>query len=152
MKKIMLITLSCVFTCFSQFASAETSELKILEAKMDQATIYLNKENTPMAWELTVEIANIIKKHPEYDDGEFAEGMIDIVSRLLTKPWSYASPYMTGDVSSALFRQFILNHINELSDPKDLQAIKTNVSQNCNQVKYPICKQLLIKVQESMSQ
>lgn len=148
----MFITLGGVFMCLSHFASAETSMLKLLEAKMDQAAIDLNRSsNTPKAWELTVEIANIIKEHPDYDDGEFAEGMIDIVSRLLTKPWKYASPYITGDKSTPLFRKFILEHINELSDPKDLKAIKRNVSNNCEQTKYPICKQLLEKIQKSMS-
>lgn len=152
MNKIMLIMIGCVFTCIAQLSNAQVSVQQLLEAKMDQATIYLNRENTPKAWELTVEIANIIKEHPEYDDGEFAEGMIDIVSRLLTKSWNYASPYMTGDKGSTLFRQFILNHINELSDPKDLKAIKSNVSKNCHQDKYAICKQLIAKVQKSMSE
>lgn len=118
---------------------------------MDQAELYLNNtSNTPKAWALAVDIANIVKQNPEYDDGEFAEGMIDVVGKLLTKPWNYARPYLTGSKGSASFRQFILNHINELSDPEDLKVIKKNVSRNCEPTKYPICQQLLTKIENSM--
>ncbi|WP_058509970.1 hypothetical protein [Legionella steelei] len=151
MKKIMLLIFGCNLMCLSPFLSAQTSELKLLETKMDQAEIYLNNtQNTPKAWALAVEISNIIKKHPEYDDGEFAEGMIDVVSRLLTKPWNYAGPYITGNKSTGALQQFILDHINELTDPKDLKTMKNNVSKNCDQAKYPICKKLLTKIQKSM--
>ncbi|MGL5741109.1 MAG: hypothetical protein ACRCXC_00430 [Legionella sp.] len=87
MKKIRLVVLGCVLICFSPWSMAtQTNNLQVLEAKMDQAEIDLsNPKNTPNAWELTVEIARIVKEHPESDDGEFAEGIIDVVARLLTK-------------------------------------------------------------------
>ncbi|KTC79941.1 hypothetical protein [Legionella cherrii] len=151
MKKTILFILGYVLMCCSQLLNAQTNTGKLLEAKMDEAEIYLNKtQNTPKAWKLAVEISKLIKEHPEYDDGEFAEGMIDVVSKLLTKPWNYASPYLTGNKSTAAFRQFVIDHINELTDPEDLKAIKKNILKNCDQTKHLICQQIIAKIQSSM--
>jgi hypothetical protein len=146
LKKIIILILGCVLICISLASRGQTNLSKVLENKLDQAVNYLkDTKDTPKVWELTVEISNIIKEHPEYDDGEIAEGIADIVSNLLTKPWKYASPYLIGNKSTASFRHFIVNHIDEFS-PTDSKMIKKNISENCNQTRYPICKKIIAKI------
>ncbi|MGL5741110.1 MAG: hypothetical protein ACRCXC_00435 [Legionella sp.] len=47
-----------------------------------------------------------------------------------------------------LFRQFFVDHVNELTDPKDLKVIMKNVLKNCDRNKYPICQQLITKIKK----
>lgn len=146
MKKL-IVMLGCVFMLHSPLSNAQNDVGKLLDNKMDQASTYLEKSrDIPKAWQLMVDISNIVKNHPEYDDGEYAEGMIDLTANLLTKPWKYAAPYLIGSKSTASFQDFIVNHINELSPSNDLKVIKKNISANCNQIKYRFCKKIIIKI------
>ena len=77
--------------------------------------------------------------------------MIYLVSNLLSKPWKYTEPYITGSKSSASFRAFIIHHINELSDPNDLKVMKKNIAKNCKRTKHPICQQLINQIDKSLS-
>lgn len=152
MNKIIAYLLGCLIAMMGQsFVYAQSDVGKMLDAKIDKAENYLqNIKTLPNAWSLTMEIADFIKQHPEYDDGEYAEGMNDLVTRLLMKPWKYASPYLTGKESTSLFRQFIIDHINELSSIQDLKIIKKNVIKNCNSTQFIFCKKLIEKINQSM--
>ena len=152
MKRIGILLLGYILILICYPSYAQTDIGKLLDSKMDKAAIYLNKgQNTPKAWELAVEISTIIKAHPEYDDGEYAEGMIDLVTHLLTKPWKYTRPYLTGEKTTPAFQDFVINHVNELSDPNELKVIKKNVTKNCNLTKYPVCQKLITRINESLS-
>ncbi len=135
------------FFFVSFFAHADDSIGNELNNKMDAAVTYLNdKQNIPKAWELTVEVSDIIKKNPQYDDGEYAESMISLVAGLLETPWKDASPYLIGAKATPEFREFLLGHINDLTPGADLKKMKQNISKNCSVAKYKFCKQLLAKI------
>lgn len=144
MKKIILILFSCLALFQTQIVFAEDTTGKLINAKLDQAENDLNADsNITNAWKPLIEVSEIINQHPEYDDGEYAEGINDVVTRILTKPWKYIRPYLTEEKGTALFRDFLVNHINDLSSQSDLHNIKKNISKNCNITKYQACKKLL---------
>ena len=142
--------LGCLSLFTLSLSNAQTDIGKLLSAKMDQAEHALDKQETRKAWEKTLEIAAMIKQYPDYDDGEYAEGINDIVTRLLMKPWNDASPYLIGTKSTPAFRDFVVDHINELSSPHDLKIIKKNINQHCDPTKYAICEQLIIHINKSI--
>lgn len=148
MKKLVY-SIGFILFFITPLSFAQNEVGKLLDAKLAQAASYVNKkEDITKAWEKMVEIAYIIQQHPEYDDGEYAEGIIDLTSTILTKPWKYTKPYLIGSKSTTLFQNFILNHINDLSTESDLKVIKKIILKNCDQYQYPICKKLLIKVEQ----
>jgi hypothetical protein len=152
MKKFILFVLVSVLMAICPLSFAQTDIGKLLDMKMDKAAGYLNKaQDTPKAWEIAVEISTIINHHPDYDDGEYAEGMNDLVTHLLMKPWKYAKPYLIGKKSTLLFQHFIIDHINELSTPHDLKIIKRNISSHCDQSTYPVCQKLIAQIDKSMT-
>lgn len=150
MKKLILLAIGCFLTILFQQSLAQTDTGKLLDTKLDKAAIYLKStQNMPKVWELISEIATIVKAHPEYDDGEYAEGMNEIVTELLMKPWKYNSAYLIGNKHTSLIQNFVIDHINELSTPDDLKVIKNNLAKNCDQTTYSFCKKLMKKVENS---
>lgn len=141
--------LSFSLLLLSPFAFSSPDLTKVLEHKLDQISPYINKD-TGTAWQKTVEVSEFIAKHPEYDDGEYAESMSDIVVSLLAKPWKYASPYLIGDKATPTFQNFVLAHVNELSVAKDLLQDRHNVETNCDLKKYPYCVKLIHKINSSI--
>ncbi len=143
--------LACSLLLFSPLAAASVDLGKDLDSKLNQISSYLNKDkNLDLAWQKTVEVSNFIAKHPDYDDGEYAESMSDIIVTLLSKPWKYASPYLIGDKATPVFQNFVLVHVNELSVAKDLLQDRNNVEQNCDLKKYPYCVKLVHKINSSI--
>jgi len=131
----------------SVFAYADDNIGNQLNNKMDAAVTYLhNKQNIPKAWELMVEVSDIIKKNPQYDDGEYAESMISLIAELLEMPWKDASPYLVGAKSTSGFQAFVLNHINDLTPGANLKKMKHNITKNCSVNKYKFCKKLIKKI------
>lgn len=80
-----------------QLAYAKDNVGRQIEAKMDKAATNLtDNKNIPQSWQLMVEASQMIKAHPEYNDGEILEGIADVLTSLLMKPWKYENPYFTG--------------------------------------------------------
>ncbi|MHB1946966.1 MAG: hypothetical protein ACYCQI_02485 [Gammaproteobacteria bacterium] len=153
MKKMIVLVMAIFFILNSPWILAEDAIGKSLNVKMDQAVANLKKDkNIPKAWNLIIEVSNIIKKHPEYDDGEYAEGINNVVTEILTKPWKSISPYLTGKKGSPYFRDFLIDHINELSSLSDLRVIKENIAKNCDFAKYSTCKKIITKVNSVTAQ
>lgn len=139
--------LACSLLLFSPLSFASPELTKEIETKLNQ----ISPDKDPaLAWQKTLEVSNFIAKHPEYDDGEYAESMSYIVVTLLEKPWKYASPYLVGDKATPAFQNFVLAHVNELSVAKDLLEDRKNIEKNCDLKKYPYCVTLIHKINSSI--
>lgn len=151
MKIRQALTLSLLL--LSPIVSSGPDLSKELEHKLNQITPYLTQDkdkDTDLAWQKTVVVADFIAKHPEYDDGEYAESMSDLVVNLLAKPWKYASPYLVGNKATQVMQNFVLTHVNELSVAKDLLQDRNNVEKNCDLKQYPYCVKLIHKINSSI--
>lgn len=148
MKKKIIFLLPLTFMLLCQLAYAKDDVGRQIEAKLDKAaTNLMENKNTSQSWQLMVDVSQMLKVHPEYNDGEIAEGIADVLTTLLMKPWKYANPYFTGK-NSMEFNHFVLDHINDLYTVEDLKTIKKNITNGCNQEKFTICKQLITKIND----
>lgn len=146
MKKKNLSLLLLIFIFFGQFAYAKEDVGRLIEAKLDKAALNLiEHKDIPQSWQLLVEVSQMLKMNPEYNDGEILEGVADVLTKLLMEPWSYANPYFTGK-NSMEFNHFVLDHINEIYTVENLKIAKKNITNGCNQEKFTICKQLITKI------
>lgn len=153
MKKLIISAILSFFILNYHLAFAESNIGKTLNAKMNQAVTALQKDkNIPKAWKLIIEVSSIIKKHPEYDDGEYAEGINNVVTEILMKPWKSISPYLTGKKGTPYFHHFLVEHLNELSSVTDLRVIKENIAKNCDLAKYSTCKKIITKIDNVTAQ
>ncbi|CDZ77325.1 hypothetical protein BN59_01608 [Legionella massiliensis] len=151
MKKKILSLLPLIFMLLCQLAYAKDDVGRQIEAKLDKAaTNLMENKDIPQSWQLMVEVSQMLKVHPEYNDGEIAEGIADVLTTLLTKPWKYANPYFTGK-NSMEFNHFVLDHINEIYTVEDLKTVKKNIMNGCNQEQFTICKQLITKINDAIA-
>lgn len=147
LKKIILISLTNLLIFHTQLSFSENDIGKSINANLDQTAMYLQTDkDTSKAWESLIIVSQIIKQHPDYDDGEYAEGIIDMVTSILTKPWQDISPYLTGKKGTPFFHDFLINHVNELSTSSDLNKIKSNILKHCDLKKFPTCRKLIQKI------
>lgn len=152
MKKKTLSLLPLLLMLLCQLAYAKDDVGRQIEAKLDKAaTNLMENKNIPQSWQLLVEVSQMLKAHPEYNDGEVLEGIADVLTSLLMKPWTYANPYFTGK-NSMKFNHFVLDHINEIYTVENLKTAKKNITNGCNQEKFTICKQLITKINDEIAQ
>ena len=151
MKKKILSLLPLIFMLLWQLACAKDDVGRQIEAKLDKAaTNLMENKDIPQSWQLIVEVSQMLKVHPEYNDGEVAEGIADVLTTLLMKPWKYANPYLTRK-NSMEFDHFVLDHINEIYTVQALKTAKKNITNGCNQEKFTICKQLITKINDEIA-
>lgn len=150
-KKKIVSLLPLIFILMCQLAYAEENVGRQIEAKLDKAaTNLMDNKDIPQSWQLLVEVSQMLKVHPEYNDGEILEGIADVLTTLLMKPWKYANPYFTGK-NSGEFNLFVLDHINEIYTVENLKTAKMNITNGCNQEKFTICKQLISKINDEIA-
>lgn len=151
MRKKILSLLLLIFMLLCQLAYAKDDFGRQIEAKLDKAaTNLMENKDIPQSWQLLVEVSQMLKVHPEYNDGAIAEGIADVLTTLLMKPWKYANPYFTGK-NSTEFNHFVLDHINEIYTVENLKTVKKNITNGCNQEKFAICKQLIKKINDEIA-
>lgn len=151
MKKKILSLLPFIFMLLFQPVYAKEDVGRQIETKLDKAaTNLMENKDIPQSWQLMVEVSQMLKVHPEYNDGEIAEGIADVLTTLLMKPWKYANPYFTGK-NSIEFNNFVLDHINEIYTVENLKTVKKNITKGCNQEKFTICKELIKKINETIA-
>lgn len=113
MKKKILSLVPFVFLLLWQFAYAQEDVGHQIEAKLDKAaTSLMENKDIPQSWQLMVEVSQMLKVHPEYNDGEVAEGIADVLTTLLMKPWKYANPYFTGKKARKSIILFLITSMN----------------------------------------
>lgn len=149
--KKILASLPLILMLLWQLAQAKNDVGAQIEAKLDKAASNLmENKNIPQSWQLMVEVSQMLKEHPEYNDGAVLEGIADVLTSLLMKPWKYANPYFTGK-KSMKFNHFVLEHINEIYSIEHLKTAKKNITTGCNQEKFIICKQLIKKINDEIA-
>jgi hypothetical protein len=80
------------------------------------------------------------------DDGAIAEGYSDKIANLLVDQWGSINDLSGLSDKDPGFRQFVLNHVNELMTPDQAKSISRLATDSCPIKSKPLCAKLIKKV------
>lgn len=76
------------------------------------------------------------------DDGAYAEGYSDFVSRSLAKYWNLFPELASLTEHDSLFMDFVLKHIDATDDENDIKMLLKNARKRCQQGQAALCKEI----------
>jgi hypothetical protein len=84
------------------------------------------------------------------DDGMYAEGYSDVVVHAFAKHWSYMPQLVSILARDPGYEAFVLRHIDETTDPKELKNARQNATGRCPPDMERLCKKIATRAGEAL--
>ena len=143
---VLIVLLGSESACSSaeQTVSPANSTPSCSNANAKEAELSIDKIT---GWR---ELAAYQKKFGSCDEAAIAEGIDDVVVRLLTTRWQDINVASKLALADPAFKEFIVRHISDLASVDELEAVKANASGKCPAESEALCVTIVRRV-ESLS-
>jgi hypothetical protein len=98
-----------------------------------------------------MEFYSAFREYQACDDGAIAEGWDDFVGRMLARKWSTVRELQRFASRDKEFSRFVIRHITETADDKDLRQALSNAKDRCPRNAQPLCAEIIDAAREALA-
>jgi len=119
----MVVCVVAAFVAVSRHGHAEEHSCSTADAKRADSEVYgLHSWDALFKW---------YRAYRQCDDGGIAEGVSEAVARNLVDRWGTLPQFAKLATTTPGFRRFVIQHVDETLDSRDLKKIYANAATRC---------------------